>query len=42
MRVVPPQPGVMPQSTSGMPQRERSVQITKSQAIVTSRPPPTQ
>jgi hypothetical protein len=41
IRVVPPQPGVMPTSTSGMPQRARSVAITKSQAIVISSPPPT-
>jgi hypothetical protein len=41
IRVVPPQPGVMPESTSGMPQTARSVAITKSQAIVISRPPPT-
>ena len=38
---MPPQPGVMPESTSGMPQIARSVAITKSQAIVISRPPPT-
>lgn len=41
MRVVPPQPGVMPTSTSGIPQSARRVAATKSQAIVISSPPPT-
>lgn len=41
MRVVPPQPGVIPLSTSGIPQMARSVAMTKSQAMVISNPPPT-
>ena len=41
MRVVPPQPGVMPTSTSGIPHRADAAATTKSHAIVISSPPPT-
>ena len=40
MRVVPPQPGVMALSTSGMPQRQLSAIMARSQAMVISSPPP--
>src|SRR3981081_927074 len=39
-REQPPQPGVISQLISGMPQRERSVATTKSHTSVSSRPPP--
>ena len=41
MRVVPPHPGVIPLSISGMPHTARSVAMTKSEAMVISSPPPT-